>query len=138
MRRGMKKPRALTVICYAARLIDINEYLASFPRATLNDKISVMELKKILLNSMPNSWSRQAYIQGFDCESITFKKAVNIFERMEIAESIYEGIVEPSYKKTTRADANRVGHSRQKRGEASSSRILPKKGESADKHRKIM
>ena len=37
-------------------------------------------------------------MKGFDCESITFKAALNIFERMEIAESIYEGVVEPSYK----------------------------------------
>ena len=46
---------------------------------------------------MPNSWYRQAYVQGFDCECITFKKSVNMFERMEIAESIYEGVVEHSY-----------------------------------------
>ena len=46
---------------------------------------------------MPISWSRQAYVQGFDCKSITFNKSVNMFERMEITESIYEGIVEPSY-----------------------------------------
>ena len=39
-----------------------------------------------------------------------------MFERMEIAESIYESVVEPSYKKTTRADANCADHSRQKRG----------------------
>ena len=37
---------------------------------------------------MPNRWYKQDYIHGFDCESITFKKAVNMFERMEIAESI--------------------------------------------------
>ena len=61
---------------------------------------------------MPNIWSRQAYVQGFYCESITFKKAVNMFERMEIAESIYEGVVKPSYKKPTRAYANRAGNSR--------------------------
>ena len=42
---------------------------------------------------MPNSWSRQAYVQGFYCESITFKKAVNLFDRMEISESIYKGVV---------------------------------------------
>ena len=54
----------------------------------MNDKIGVTELNKILLNSMPNSWSKQAYIQGLDCESITFNKSVNMFERMEIAESI--------------------------------------------------
>ena len=46
---------------------------------------------------MPNSWSRQAYVQGFDCKSITFKKTVYMFERMEIFEPIYKGVVEPSY-----------------------------------------
>ena len=39
-----------------------------------------------------------------------------MFERMEIAVSIYEGVVEPSYKKYTRVDANCAGHSRYKRG----------------------
>ena len=50
-------------------------------------------MNEILLNSMPNSWSNQAYVQVFYCKSITFKKAVNMFELMEIAESIYEGVV---------------------------------------------
>ena len=98
MRRGMKKPLALTVRRYAERLIDLNEYLASFPGATLNDKIYVTELNEILLNSMPDSWYRQAYVKCFYCESITFKKYVNVFERMEIVDYIYEGVVEPFYK----------------------------------------
>ena len=38
-------------------------------------------------------------MQVFDCESITFKKDVNMFERMDITESIYEVVVELSYKK---------------------------------------
>ena len=70
MRRGIKKPRSLTVRRYTARLIDLNEYLASFPRAALTDNIGVTKLNEILLNSMPNSWSKQAYVQGFDCEYI--------------------------------------------------------------------
>ena len=52
-----------------------------------------------------------------------------MFEPMEIAESIYEGLVETSYKKTTQSDANRAGHSRYKRGEAASSWTRPEKGE---------
>ena len=52
---------------------------------------------EILLNSTPNSWYKQTYVQGFDFESISFKMSVNIFECMEIAESIYEGVVTPSY-----------------------------------------
>ena len=41
-----------------------------------------------------------------------------MFEHMEIAESIYEGVVEPSYKKPTRSDANRTGHRSHKKVEA--------------------
>ena len=64
MLHGMKKPRALTVGHYAARIIDLNEYLESFPGATLNDKIRVTKLNDILLNNMPNSWSRQAHYES--------------------------------------------------------------------------
>ena len=116
MRHGTKNPRGLAVRHYAARLIDLNEHLASFLGAIFSGKIGITELNDILLNSMHNSWSKQAYVQGFECEYISFKKSVNIFERMEIDESIYEGVVETSYKKPTRADANRVGHSRNNGG----------------------
>ena len=61
--------------------------------------MGVTELNEILLNSMPQNWSQQAYVQGFYCETISFEKAVNMFEHMEIAESIYQGVVTPSYKK---------------------------------------
>ena len=63
----------------------------------MTDNIGVTKLDKILPNSMPDSWSKQAYVQVFDCDSITFKKAVNMFERMEIAKSIHKDLVEPSY-----------------------------------------
>ena len=46
---------------------------------------------------MPNFCYKKAYVQGFDCESISFKKSGNMFERMEITESIYKGVVDPSY-----------------------------------------
>ena len=84
----MKKPRSLKVRHFVERLIDLNEYLASFPVKTLSDKMDVTELHEIILNIMTNSWSKKAYVQGFDCESISFKKAVNMFERMEIVEYI--------------------------------------------------
>ena len=62
MRRGMKKTYSLTVRRYAACLIDLNEYLASFTGATFTDKIGVTKLNEILLNSIPNSWSKRAYV----------------------------------------------------------------------------
>ena len=48
---------------------------------------------------MPNIWSKPVYVQGFDFETIYFKISVNMLECMEIAESIYEGVVTPSYLK---------------------------------------
>ena len=48
MRRRMKKTRSLTIGGYAARLIDLNEYFASFPGATLTGKIGVTELNEII------------------------------------------------------------------------------------------
>ena len=39
----------------------------------------------------------------FYFEAVAFKQAIDMFEHMEIAGNIYEGVVEPSYKtKTTR------------------------------------
>ena len=37
-----------------------------------------------------------------------------MFGHMEIADYIYEGVVEPSHKKPIHADSNRAGHSSQK------------------------
>ena len=58
------------------------EYVDSFPGATLADKINVTVFNDIILNIMPKIWSKQAYVQGFGWESISFKNTVNIFERM--------------------------------------------------------
>ena len=69
---------------------------------------------------MPNIWSKQAYVQGFGFESISFKNFVNMFEQMGIAESIYKVVVE-SYKKPTRSDYNCAGHSRKNIVESASS-----------------
>ena len=60
-----------------------------------------------------------------------------MFDRMKIVEYIYEFLVETSYKKPTREDANRAGHSRNKRVEVSPYKTHPETGEITDKHRKI-
>ena len=65
MHRRMRKPHGLKLRCCVARLIDLNEYLPSFPGSTPTHKIGMKELNGILLKSMPNSWNKQAYVQGF-------------------------------------------------------------------------
>ena len=116
------------------RLINLNEYLASFTGETLDYKIDVTELNEILLNRMNNSWSKQSYVKGSDCKFILLKKYVDMFECIEIAEYIYKGEVEPSYKNSTWSDTNRAGHSNINRGELASSKTHPATGESAGKH----
>ena len=49
---------------------DIKLYLSVFPGETPSDNICKTELNGILLNIMPNICIRQAYVQGFDCETI--------------------------------------------------------------------
>ena len=61
-----------------------------------------------------------------------------MFERMNIAESIFEGVVEPSYKKHTREHASRARHGIKNIGEAALSETHSAMGESAGKYRKIM
>ena len=78
----------------------MNWYLAPILGAALANEIDVTELNDIFLNSTPNSWSKQAYVWGFDWESILLKKYADMFGRMEIAEYIYGGVVESSHKKT--------------------------------------
>ena len=44
------------------------------------------ELNKILLHAVPNVWTKQAYLQGWDFEMKSYKATCELFERMEIAE----------------------------------------------------
>ena len=57
----------------------MDECLDSFPGMTLADKIGVTESNENILNIVPNSWSKQVCVQGFDCKYISFKKAINMF-----------------------------------------------------------
>ena len=82
MLHGMRKPGGLKLRWYAAHLIYLNDYLSVFSGEKTSGFFCEMELNEILLNIMPNNWIKQAYVQGFYCESITFKSDVKIFERM--------------------------------------------------------
>ena len=50
-----------------------NEYLSVFPWGKSINKIGETEFNKIILDGMPNGWSKQACVQGFNSETITYK-----------------------------------------------------------------
>ena len=79
-------------------MVDLDEYLAVLPGSKISDKSCVTEINEKKLNSILNSWINQSCVQRVDCESINFKADVNMFELVEISQSIYEGAVEISYK----------------------------------------
>ena len=54
-------------------MVYINEYLNVLLVVKAGYNIGEKELNEILLNSMPNVWIKQACVQGFYCETITFK-----------------------------------------------------------------
>ena len=99
MRSGMRKPRKLILIHYPARTIELNGYFSAFSGSKASGKLDETEPNEIILKSMSNGWSKQAYVQAFYCETISYKKSVNMFERIEIADTVYEVSVKPSYKK---------------------------------------
>ena len=55
-------------------------------------------------------------MQSFYCENITKNKLIGLNACKLRTKLFYEGVVEPDYKKTTIANENRGGHSRQMRG----------------------
>ena len=57
-----------------------------------------MELNEILIHSMLNGWGEKYFLEGLDFEAVPFKEAIDMFERTEIAERIYEDLVKDSYK----------------------------------------
>ena len=72
MRLCVKNPWRLKVRRYAVRLVYLTGYLAYFTGETMAGKMGATELNEILLNSMPNSWSKQLYVKDVDCETISF------------------------------------------------------------------
>ena len=59
-----------------------------------------------------------------------------MFECMKIAEKSYEGVVEPSYKKSTGVDSNHAGQNRQMRGESASSNTYSDTSKRDGNHKK--
>ena len=63
----------------------------------MTDNIGMTELDEILLNIMPNGWIKQAYVQVFSCESITFKNLLTCLNIWRYLNIFMKFVVEPYY-----------------------------------------
>ena len=76
-------------------------------------------------------------MQGFDFETVTLKRAINMFKSMELSEYIYEGVLYYYYKiKNTREESNLDRHSSKMRGGSSLSNSNPEMDSRAGKCKK--
>ena len=90
--------------------MELNSYLTLFPGSIVSMEMATEELIEILLHAIPNVWGKQAYLQGWDFKGGSYKDTCNMFERMDIADQVYEGGT--PYKNNHRVEANRAIHER--------------------------
>lgn len=98
MRRFMRKPRDMSIKEYNARLEELNTYLSWFcdevaeatPSPQVTQQLSEDELKDILYFSIPNKWTKQAIVQGFNTLEKDRDEFVAFCERLEECE-VLEG-----------------------------------------------
>ena len=88
MRRAMRKPCEIPFKYFAGRITELNNYPPLFTAYSASKKIPPGELNKILLHTVPNGREKQAYLQGWDFDTKSYKATCNMCEKMEIAEKI--------------------------------------------------
>ena len=68
----MRNPLGLKVRHYTAHMIKLNQYLSVLTGEKAIDTICEMECNDILLNRMPNIWTRKEYMKWFDCDGVHY------------------------------------------------------------------
>ena len=86
MRRHMRKTREFTTREFAARLAELNAYLAEFPPFEDDQGLAQDEIVDILNFGVPNTWQKNMVIQGFDPTLHTPSEFVEFCERHEFTE----------------------------------------------------
>ena len=86
MRRMMTKPRSVSIRKYAARLAEINGYLADFPPHQANQPLPVDELLEILEFAIPAEWQVQMTCHSIDPAQQTIAQFVQFCECLESTE----------------------------------------------------
>ena len=72
IRQAIRKPRLLPLNIFFAVLTELNNYLHLFLGLSDAEKILPHELKDILLHDIPDSWSKQSYLQRCYIEGKTY------------------------------------------------------------------
>jgi hypothetical protein len=101
MRRHMRKPYDMPMRIYRNRVVELNNYLASFPGSfNAEQKLEEEEIIDILEFGIPKTWQDQMVLQGFDPteDGRTSQDLVEFCERLEATEAKNE---KPKAKETS-------------------------------------
>ena len=107
MRCIIRNPRGIKLWQFVARLQELNNLHPKFTGSYKSKNVFQEELNDILLHDVLHVWANQAMMIGFDFDSEPLHDVLELFKRMEVAESIYEGAGAPSQTKHPRMDSNR-------------------------------
>lgn len=90
MRRFVRKPATMKTREYAARIVEINNYLPSFPPSTVGGavptKLDDDELVDLMEFGIPRTWQRAMVLQDFDPTDASIQDFIAFCERMERVE----------------------------------------------------
>ena len=106
MRRYLRKPEAMKTREWVARIVEINNYLPSFPKQgeTTPTKLPDDELLDLMEFGVPNSWQRTMILQNFDPVTSTISGFVEFCERLERVEAQEAKKNKPDSTATEKAD----------------------------------
>jgi hypothetical protein len=114
---------------FAARVSELNEYLAYFPPFDNNQSLTNEEVLDILEFAIPNTWQKSMVLQGFDPLIHTVSEFVSFCERHEFT----EGTLDNSKEKGAKPKANSKSGSNDAKWHAKSSVEAVKKRKSTEK-----
>jgi hypothetical protein len=90
MRRYMRKPRALKMREYMARVEELNHDLRYFPTFMPGARLLEDELLDIYEYGVPATWQKRFLLQGFDPLEHSKQEFLEFCERLEATEDIFE------------------------------------------------
>ena len=101
--RNLRKPKTMKVHTFTTRLIQLNNYLPYFPPDHVGQIVTALpddEVKEILYNTMPNSWSKKTIKQGHNYLDRSIQEIPGFFETM--VENLKIPALLPAIKSLTR------------------------------------
>lgn len=136
MRRYMRKPRFMKAREMMARGMEMNDDLKYYPDYKESKRLDEDEMCDIIEFGLPGRWQKTMYVQGFDIADHSYDELMDMAERLETAEDIYEANYknrEPSAKPHAKHGSKKRAYGPSESPDGDRSRLLSRKRNHADR-----